>query len=176
VALKSDLVGVKLPDLEPGQSEQVTYQVPVLGKTESNISTSEIRLYSYNQEEDRFRDVGRSSGSIEIDLSAMDQAWYFNPKAAVITDYPNLSDDEVALYFYFDLRNLTLEDVDQVAIEFLVPEQITVHEPDYTYGTLDITWEGNKATVKFDDLRGGDGYQAYFTAIGTSSLPMDQII
>lgn len=40
---------------------------------------------------------------------------------------------------------------------------------------MDITWNGNTATINLDTLEDSAGYNGYFSAIGESDLPIDEL-
>src|SRR5690625_2420891 len=106
----------------------------------------------------------------------MNEAWYFDVKNEVITDYPGVNDDQKGFRFNYTTKNLTLDDVDEVVMEFVVPEGITIEKPQYIGGGVDIDWNGNVATVTLGDLRGGSGYYGYFTAVGTTSKSINELL
>src|SRR5690625_4222357 len=74
------------------------------------------------------------------------------------------------------MKNLTIDDVDEVVMEFVVPNGITIQKPQYIGSGVDIDWNGNVATVTLGDLRGGAGYYGYFTAVGTTSKSISELL
>lgn len=160
---------LQLPNVAQGESESVTYQIPVLGKTEAKVVANEIQLYSTNTGA-----VGSYNGNINLDFSAMDQDWDFEVTNEVITDYPGINADQKGFRFNYSAKNLTTEDVDKVSMEFIVPGGITIDKPQYIGGDY-IDWDGNTATVDLDNIRGGTERYGYFTAVGSTSLTIDQL-
>src|SRR5690625_4491392 len=74
------------------------------------------------------------------------------------------------------MKNLTIDDVDEVVMEFVVPDGITIEKPQYIGSGVDIDWNGNVATVTLGDLRGGAGYYGYFTAVGTTTKSISELL
>lgn len=159
---------LQLPNVAPGESETVTYQIPVLGKTEAVVTADVIQLYSNNGA------VGSYNGNIDLDFSAMDQDWDFEVTNEVITDYPGVNNDQKGFRFNYSAKNLTIEDVDAVSMEFIVPDGITIEKPQYIGGDY-IEWDGNVATVDLENIRGGVERYGYFTAVGSTSLSIDEL-
>src|SRR5699024_2805921 len=104
-----------------------------------------------------------------------------------------LDNNQFGLNFAFNASNLTIDNIDKVKVEFNVPEDITVHEPDeYTQGNvpdalddflsdgglggdLDIEWDGNTAIIHLDSIDGAAGYEGFFSAIGESTKALSEL-
>src|SRR5699024_1965647 len=155
------------------ESDTLNYQIPVIGKTDATITADMINLYTF--EGNSYKSVGQFSGDVNIDFSDMDKDWYFDIKNEVITDYPGVNDNQKGFRFNYTTKNLTLDDVDEVVMEFVVPDDITIQKPQYIGSGVEIDWDGNIATVTLGDLRGGSGYYGYFTAVGTTSKSIDEL-
>src|SRR5699024_11752501 len=85
--------------------------------------------------------------SINVDFSQMTEQWDFDAKAQIVKDFPGLDNGEFGLNFAFNASNLTIDGVDKVKVEFNVPEDITVHEPDeYTQGDAPDALKDRKST------------------------------
>lgn len=169
-------VALKLPALEEGSGNQeITYSIPVIGMSDEVIQSETINLYTFG-EDGYYNEVGQFPGSISVDFSGMNEPWYFDVKNEVITDYPGVNDNQKGFRFNYTTKNLTLDDVDEVVMEFVVPEGITIEKPQYIGSGVDIDWNGNIATVTLGDLRGGAGYYGYFTAVGTTSKSISELL
>lgn len=185
-------VAVKLPELGSEDNGEITYQIPLIGKTDSNVTSSTITAYTINGS---YQEVGQLNGSVHIDLSDMDETWDFNAESQIVRDFPGLENNQFGLRFGFNTKNLTVDDIDRVKVEFQVPNALTVHEPDsYSRGSipdslkgflndgltlgseeLDITWDGNKATINLDTIEGASTYQGFFTAFAESNASLDNL-
>ncbi|QQK77563.1 hypothetical protein HUG15_19575 [Salicibibacter cibarius] len=184
----SDVLGFQLPE---GDGE-VTYEVPVFGQTSESVNEDNLNAYVVDGQ---YEDLGPTDVSANVDFSDMDDEWYFDAASQIVPDFPGLNDDEFAMNFGFDVQNITWDDVNGVNIEFDVPSEITVYEPDeYEEGeipdeledffdeegfgmgeSLDIEWDGNTASITLDTLDGGEGYQGFFNAIGESSVALEEL-
>src|SRR5690625_786855 len=168
-------IALKLPDLEEGSdNETITYSIPVIGMSDEVVQSETINLYTFG--EGGYNEVGQFPGSISVDFSGMNEPWYFDVKNEVITDYPGVNDNQKGFRFNYTTKNLTLDDVDEVVMEFVVPNGITIEKPQYIGSGVDIDWNGNVATVTLGDLRGGAGYYGYFTAVGTTSKSISELL
>lgn len=187
------LVSVPLEGtIEPGEMVSRTVNVPLLGLAGENVSDSPLALYRSTGL--GFEPVIQLSGNTNIDFSAMNEEWSFSAKSQIVRNFPGLEGNYFGLQFAFNLQNLTIEDADQVSVEFIVPDGMVVHEPDaYTEGSipaaledflsigtgsgedLDITWDGNTATINLDVVEGASGYEGFFSAYGESSQSIDQL-
>ena len=178
--------------ISPGESVNQTVTVPVIGVVDENVTDSSLALY-YGTDLG-FESLGQLAGHANVDFSGMNEAWSFDAQSQLIKDFPDLLENQFGLQFAFNAQNLTIENADQVSVEFIVPDDIEVHEPEsYTRGEippaladffgndsglsedLDITWNGNTATINLDTLEGSAGYNGYFSAIGESDLPIDEL-
>lgn len=185
-------VAVKLPAMEAGKDGQVTYQIPLIGKTDAVVDESSISTYFVR--DGSYSDVSSFNGSIKVDYSTMDKAWDFSATGQIVTDFPDLPKDQFGLRFAFTTQNLTIEEVDAVEVEFNVPDHINIHEPDeYTQGdipdsledflsgdsdgsgNLDIEWNGNTALINLDTVQGTQWNEGYFTAFGESSKSLSDL-
>src|SRR5690625_777166 len=168
-------VALKLPTLEEGSDNQaITYSIPVIGMSDEVVQSDTINLYTFG--ESGYNEVGQFPGSISVDFSGMNEPWYFDVKNEVITDYPGVNDNQKGFRFNYTTKNLTLDDVDEVVMEFVVPDGITIEKPQYIGSGVDIDWNGNVATVTLGDLRGGAGYYGYFTAVGTTTKSISELL
>lgn len=168
-------VALKLPKLgKGGGSQEITYSIPVIGMSDAVVQSEAINLYTFTQD-NRYHNIGQFPGSIAVDFSGMDEAWYFDIKNEVITDYPGVNGNQKGFRFNYTTKNLTLDDVDEVVMEFVVPSGITIEKPQYIGGSVDVDWDGNVATVTLGDLRGGSGYYGYFTAVGTTNKSISEL-
>ncbi|MFD1852032.1 LPXTG cell wall anchor domain-containing protein [Oceanobacillus bengalensis] len=184
-------VAVKLPELASGENGESSIQIPLLGQTTENITASTITAYAIDE---YYQEVGQFAGSINIDLSEMVDTWKFSAESQIVRDFPGLEENEFGLRFGFNTQNLTLNSIDRVKVEFLVPNNITIHEPDsynsgdipdslkdfingdtLNSGNLDLTWDGNKATINLDTVEGVNFYQGYFEAFGESNTSLDEL-
>src|SRR5690625_2955078 len=170
----STAVALKLPTLEEGDNAEVTYSIPVIGMSNEVVQSDTINLYTIA--DSGYNHVGQFPGNISVDFTNMDQAWYFDVKNEVITDYPGVNDNQKGFRFNYTTRNLTLDDVDEVVMEFVVPNDIEIEKPQYIGGsTVDIDWNGNTATVTLGNLRGAEGYYGYFTAVGNTTKSIEEL-
>src|SRR5690625_3415730 len=168
-------IALKLPTLEEGSDNQtITYSIPVIGMSDEVVQSDTINLYTFS--ESGYNEAGQFPGSITVDFSGMNEPWYFDVKNEVITDYPGVNDNQKGFRFNYTTKNLTLDDVDEVVMEFVVPDGITIEKPQYIGSGVDIDWNGNVATVTLGDLRGGAGYYGYFTAVGTTSKSISELL
>src|SRR5690625_3231237 len=168
-------IALKLPTLEEGSDNQtITYSIPVIGMSDEVVQSETINLYTFG--ESSYNEVGQFPGSISVDFSGMNEPWYFDVKNEVITDYPGVNDNQKGFRFNYTTKNLTLDDVDEVVMEFVVPDGITIEKPQYIGSGVDIDWNGNVATVTLGDLRGGAGYYGYFTAVGTTTKSISELL
>ena len=186
----TDALAVKLPELNTDTEREVSYQIPVTGVSAEVVEASTINVYKINGS---YQPVGQFEGSISVDFSQMTEQWDFDAKAQIVKDYPGLDNGQFGLNFAFNASNLTIDDVDKVKVEFNVPEDITVHEPDeYTQGdapdalkdflddnlaneSLDIEWDGNTAIINLDTVNGASGYEGFFSAFGESSKALKEL-
>ena len=183
---------VKIPVLQAGKEEGISYQIPVIGKTNEVVKSSTINVYQID--DSGYYPLGQMEGNVNIDLSDMDVAWTFDAESQIVKDFPDLEENLFGLRFAFTSQNLTIEDVDQVKVEFKVPENIKIHEPE-SYeggeipdslkdfldegnggsGNLDIEWDGNTALINLDTVKGTQWNQGFFTAFGESSDSIEDL-
>lgn len=163
---------VRLPDVKEGESGSVTYRIPVIGKSDAVVESDGIQLFTF--EDGLYNPVGNAEGSVHVDYSGMDQAWHFDTKSEVITDYPGVNDNQKGFRFNYSTSNLTVDDVEKVTMEFIVPDEIEIQKPEYI-GGQNIDWDGNTATVDLDTIRGAETKYGYFTAVGNTSLTVEQL-
>ena len=186
----TDALAVKLPELNTDTERNVSYQIPVTGVSDEVVEASTINVYKINGS---YQHIGQFEGSINVDFSQMTEQWDFDAKAQIVKDFPGLDNGEFGLNFAFNASNLTIDGVDKVKVEFNVPEDITVHEPDeYTQGdapdalkyflddnlaneSLDIEWDGNTAIINLDTVNGASGYEGFFSAFGVSSKALKDL-
>lgn len=185
-------LAIQFAEINEGENE-VNVTIELIGKTDGEVSNKNLTLYMIDSS---YREIGQINGQANIDYSAMNQEWEFNGEAQLVKDFPGLADNQFGLRFAFDVQNLTIDDVDKVKLEFNVPSDIKVHEPDEyqsggdlpdslkdfldddlsgSAGSLDIEWNGNTATVTLGDLKGSEWAKGYFTAIGESSKSLNQL-
>lgn len=182
-------LALKIPE-KVGESETITYTVPVLGQADEVITADEIQLYLID--ESGYSSYGVTEGSIDVDFSDMDLVWNFNAESQIVKNFPGLAKDQFGLQFAFKAENLLREDVERAEITFDVPSDITIYEPDsYSTGDtpqtlqeflsddlssdLDIDWDGNSAEIKLGDVESFQGYEGFFTAIAESSQALDDL-
>lgn len=173
-------------------SEEISYRIPVMGVSDEVVESSTIA--AYRQVDGIFQLVGQFDGYVEVDFSDMDFVWDFSAKSQIVRDYPSLPDNTFAMNFAFKVGNMTIDEVDEVKLEFHIPEEIQVQEPDnyevgdipdslrdfiddinVGTGNLDVTWDGNVATVLLGDIGGISGYQGFFTAFGETNLNINEL-
>lgn len=183
---------LQLPELEPDETGEVSYQIPLLGQTDEVVAGSPINAYTVTG--NTYNEAGQIDGNVNVDFTSMDEAWDFEVESQIVTDFPNLPENQFGLYFAFTTHNLTIDDVDKVEVEFDVPKHVTIHEPD-SYnagdipdsledfldggedidGDLDIEWNGNTATINLDSVEGGQWNYGYFSAFGESQKSLQEL-
>lgn len=186
-----DILAVYVPKIKKGENVVKT-TVPIIGKTNGNVSNKGLTLYRINGS---YQIIGQIEGEANIDYSAMNKSWIFNGESQLVQDFPGLPKNQFGMRFAFEVQNLTLEKVEKVKVEFLVPDDIKVHAPDGyktgdlpdsledflsgdfsgVGGNLDIQWKGNTATINLDTIEATEWNQGYFTAIGESSKALDKL-
>lgn len=185
-------LAIHISTLQAGASIPIAMEIPVVGHTDTLVEATTINLYKVL--DSGYLELGSFPGSIEIDLSEMDQEWTFDGRAQIVKGFPDVAENQFGLRFAFDAHNLTIYEVDEVLVEFDVPETITVHAPDeYTLhddipnslkdflesgdssGNLDIEWDGNKAIIQLDTVAGTQWTQGYFSALGESTEPIESL-
>ncbi|WP_339226087.1 LPXTG cell wall anchor domain-containing protein [Oceanobacillus sp. FSL K6-2867] len=189
----SQEVAVKLPNMESGEDGELHYQIPVLGKSSEVIEASTTNVYRFHSD-GTYHPLGQFEGSVRIDFSEMSETWDFSAESQLVRDFPGLEANQFGLRFGFTALNLTFDNIDEVKIEFNVPDGITIHEPDsYSQGSipdslqdflnseggfssdLDLNWDGNTATINLDTVNGISGYEGFFTAFGESSQSLESL-
>ncbi|WP_186579006.1 hypothetical protein [Aquibacillus kalidii] len=188
-------IAIALSTIKKGENKY-NFNIPLIGKTDGNVSDKGLTLYTIdaNPITGGFYVTGEVDGEANIDYSAMNQDWYFDGQAQILKGASslNLSENQFEMKLRFELQNLTLNDVDQVKIEYIVPDSITIFEPDEYVnvpgavddtldqewsgigGDLDVEWNGNTATVLLDDLQGTEINVGYFqTVIGSDKAIQD---
>lgn len=186
-----DILAVYVPKIKKGENVVKT-TVPIIGKTNGNVSNKGLTLYRINGS---YQVIGQIEGEANIDYSAMNKSWIFNGESQLVQDFPGLPKNQFGMRFAFEVQNLTLKKVEKVKVEFLVPDDIKVHAPDGyktgdlpdsledflsgdfsgVGGNLDIQWKGNTATINLDTIEATEWNQGYFTAIGESSKALDKL-
>lgn len=168
-------VALKLPELPQGDEKEVTYRIPVVGVSKAVVESNTIPVYRIT--DSGYTDIGEFEGYVKVDFSDMDVEWKFTAKSEIITDYPGLSGNEFGFRFNYEVKNINLDDVEKVELEFVVPNDIKIQKPVYndSLGNADISWKGNTARVTLGDLEGASGWKGYFTATGTSSKSLNQL-
>lgn len=187
----SNAVAVKLPKITSDDKQEVSYQIPIIGVSDEKMEASTINAYKI--ENNSYHPVGQYEGTISVDFSEMTEQWEFDAKSQIVKDFPGLDNNQFGLNFAFNASNLTIDNIDKVKVEFNVPEDITVHEPDeYTQGNvpdalddflsdgglggdLDIEWDGNTAIIHLDSIDGAAGYEGFFSAIGESTKALSEL-
>ena len=170
----SRAVALKLPNLDKGNEKELTYRIPVVGVSDSVVTSETISVFKildagYNQ-------VGQFEGHINVDFSDMDIAWHFDAIAQIIPDYPGISGNQQGFNFKYEVKNIDVKDVEKVKMEFNVPNGIKILEPDYNGSSrVEVDWNGNLATLTFGDLSGTSGFEGYFTAIGETSKSINEL-
>lgn len=185
-------LAVKLDNLEQNSTTSINVNIPIIGKSDTVVTANEINLYKID-ENVGYWPLTTIDGSIEMDFTAMNQAWTFEAVAQIVKDFPDVAENQFGLQFAFDTQNLTIDEVNEVVVQFNVPDNLTIHAPDeYTSGgdipdaledflesgssgNLDIEWDGNVATINLDDVQGTQWNQGYFTAIGESTEPIESL-
>lgn len=188
-----NVLAVSLDKISAGETKNVSLDIPVIGKTTGEGLTNSVNIYRIDG---TFDPIGPISGTSNLDYGSMNQAMYFDGKAQAVTDFPGLADNQFGMQFGFKLQNLTLENVDNVNIEFIVPKGVKIHEPDgYKEGdtpdalddflgggdlglgttSLDLDWNGNTATVDIGAVESGTMFQGFFSAIGESAQSLNAI-
>lgn len=186
-------IAVKFSEIKKGDNSK-HYTIPLIGKTDGKVSDTGLKLYKITQ--GGYEEPVKIDGKANIDYSTMNQAWYFNSHANLVTcaDVPK---GMLGLSFDFTTQNLTAEEVNAVrTVQFTVPKEVTVHAPDYykngdipdylkdwfdgkdsSSSNLDIKWKGNTATVKIpaDKFQAGSGYEGFFEAFGKSNKTAKQL-
>lgn len=171
-------VALKLSSLDAGEEDQQTYAIPLLGKATENIKASTIPVYTIS--EGSFQSVGHFVGQVTIDLTNMSEEWAFDAESKLTIGKPDFNDNAFELYFGFKVINLLLDDVEQVNLEFKVPDGLNIREPNYEDGTVsgenvDIVWNGNTASADLHTVSGIGGYEGEFTAFGESTVHVNDL-
>src|SRR5690625_737336 len=139
-------IALKLPTLEEGSDNQtITYSIPVIGMSDEVVQSETSNLYTFGERS--YNEVGQFPGSISVDFSGMNEPWYFDVKNEVITDYPGVNDNQKGFRFNYTTKDLTLDDVDDVVVEFVVRDGIKIDDPQDVRSGVDSAWNGKVATV-----------------------------
>ncbi|QQK81408.1 DUF5011 domain-containing protein [Salicibibacter cibi] len=195
-------VGTDFEDVDPGveaTDEEDGDLTDAIDVDTSELDTSEPGEYTVTYS---VENSGGESASVERDVIVIviededeDGEWVFDATGQIVTGVPGLEASEFVMNFGFDASNFTSEDVDSVNIEFDVPSDITVHEPDeYIEGeipesledffeeegiegfeSLDIEWDGNTATIDLDTMASDEGYHGFFNGFGESNQALEEL-
>ncbi|MDQ0232569.1 hypothetical protein [Metabacillus malikii] len=192
-----DKTAIALPvgKIGAGETKDISLNIPVIGKTSVQEVSPTITAVYISQ--GGYAPIGEISGSSSIDYTSMNQTTYFEGRAQAVVDHPGLEKNQFAMQFGFKLHNLTTENIDNVKIEYIVPNGVTIQKPDgYKEGevpdgldgfldggidlglgssSMDIEWNGNTATVDIGLLERANGYQGFFSAFGKSELGFNQL-
>src|SRR5699024_6624957 len=83
---------LQLPELETGETEEVNYQVPMLGQTDEVVEASTINAYTVV--DNTYDEAGQMDGTVNVDFSSMDEAWNFEAESQIVTDFPGLPENQ----------------------------------------------------------------------------------
>ncbi|WP_368657848.1 hypothetical protein AB3Z07_23250 [Metabacillus halosaccharovorans] len=186
-------LAIPFGEVKAGETKNVSINIPVIGKTAGANLLQTLNAYVIDGS---YSPVGQISGSSNLSFSTMSEATFFEGRAQAVTDFPGLADNQFGMQFGFKVQNLQIESIDNVKIEFIVPNGVTIHEPDsYQEGEipdalddflgggslglgssrLNLDWNGNTAFVDIGAIEAAGGYQGFFSAIGESSLSFEDI-
>ncbi len=187
-------LAIPVGEVKAGETKNISISIPVIGKTSGANLLQDLNGYVIDEE--GYLPVGSISGTSNLTFSTMTEATFFEGKAQAVTDFPGLADNQFGMQFGFKVQNLQIENIDNVKIEFIVPDGVTIHEPDsYKEGEipdalddfldggdlglgssrLDLDWNGNTASVNIGAIEAASGYQGFFSAIGESNLSFEDI-
>ncbi|MBU7595166.1 hypothetical protein [Metabacillus halosaccharovorans] len=186
-------LAIPFGEVKAGETKNVSINIPVIGKTDGANLLQNINAYVIDGS---YSPVGQIAGTSNLSFSTMSEATFFEGKAQAVTDFPGLADNQFGMQFGFKVQNLQIDSIDNVKIEFIVPNGVTIHEPDsYQEGAipdalddflgggslglgssrLNLDWNGNTAFVDIGAIEAAGGYQGFFSAIGESSLSFEDI-
>ncbi|MCM3444756.1 hypothetical protein [Metabacillus halosaccharovorans] len=186
-------LAIPFGEVKAGETKNVSINIPVIGKTAGANLLQTLNAYVIDGS---YSPVGQISGTSNLSFSTMSEATFFEGKAQAVTDFPGLADNQFGMQFGFKVQNLQIDSIDNVKIEFIVPNGVTIHEPDsYQEGAipdalddflgggslglgssrLNLDWNGNTAFVDIGAIEAAGGYQGFFSAIGESNLSFEDI-
>ncbi|MGG3889819.1 hypothetical protein [Metabacillus fastidiosus] len=186
-------LAIKLPKMKAGAVKGINVKVPVVGKTSVKAVNSSLELFVISPE--GYVSLGKISGNANVNYANLKEEWHFNGIAQALTDFPGLPKNHFGMQFGFKLQNLTIEKVNNMKVEFIVPNGVKIHKPDQyeeadipealkefvnretgdISEALTINWSGNTAKINIGAVDGGHTYQGFFSAVGESKLSLDVI-
>ncbi|MED4454796.1 hypothetical protein [Metabacillus fastidiosus] len=186
-------LAIKLPRMKAGAAKEINVKVPVVGKTSAKAVNSSLELFVISPE--GYVSLGKISGNANVNYANLKEEWHFNGVAQALTDFPGLPKNHFGMQFGFKLQNLTIEKVNNMKVEFIVPNGVKIHKPDQyeeadipealkeflnrdsgdISESLTINWSGNTAKINIGSVDGGHTYQGFFSAVGESKLSLDTI-